>query len=356
MAKSDAIWKWVLFALVITGVMTWLVLQPASTKKAASGDPRPRIFLDRDTHDFGAVMSGEKVTHRFKIRNVGDAPLVLRKISASCSCTVPKVERTHLPPDATSTIEAELTVRAGRRSSRIYIDSNDPDQPRAIIQITSEGIKTVRVEPSGFDFGEMRLGQTASSTVRLTAGDGEPFTILTTKLPELKGIEVTIVARPLEPDADGRSARWNLALTATPRDHLQSKFFFTLGVLTDHPAIREHKVEGYCALRHPLQWIDEPRHFLGVARPGKSVQTELILASDNNAIFKILETRPLHDDAFKIIKIEPLDEGRRHRLTLRAEVPSGAPQGFRATRLRIRTDLPVANTLEPSFSIHVLAR
>ncbi len=356
MAKSDAIWKWVLFALVITGVMTWLVLQPASTKKAASGDPRPRIFLDRDTHDFGAVVSGEKVTHRFKIRNVGDAPLVLRKISASCSCTVPKVERTHLPPDATSTIEAELTVRAGRRSSRIYIDSNDLDQPRAIIQITSEGIKTVRVEPSGFDFGEMRLGQTASSTVRLTAGDGEPFTILTTKLPELKGIEATIEARPLEPGADGRSARWNLALTATPRDYLQPEFFFTLGVLTDHPAILEHKVEGYCALRHPLQWIDEPRHFLGVARPGKSVQTELILASDSNATFKILETRPLHDDAFKIIKIEPLDEGRRHRLTLRAEVPSGAPQGFRATRLRIRTDLPVANTLEPSFSIHVLAR
>ena len=60
MAKSDAIWKWALLALVITGVMTWLVLQPASTKKAAPGDPRPRLFLDRDTHDFGAVMSGEK--------------------------------------------------------------------------------------------------------------------------------------------------------------------------------------------------------------------------------------------------------------------------------------------------------
>ncbi|MBT5379854.1 MAG: hypothetical protein HOL08_12440 [Opitutae bacterium] len=86
------------------------------------------------------------------------------------------------------------------------------------------------------------------------------------------------------------------------------------------------------------------------------MQTELILASDNNATFKILETLPLHDDAFKIIKIEALDEGRRHRLTLRAEVPSGAPQGFRATRLRIRTDLPIANILEPSFSIHVLAR
>ena len=356
MVKSDATWKWMLFALVITGAITWLVLQPASTKKLAVGDPRPRIFIDRDTHDFGTMMSGKKVTHRFKIHNVGDEPLILRKISASCSCTVPKVERTHLPPDATGTIEAELTVRTGRRSSRIYIDSNDPDRPRAIIQLASEGIKSVRMEPSGFDFGEMRLGQTASSTVHLTAGDGEPFRILTTKLPELKGIVATIEARPLEPDADGRSDRWDLALTATPRDHLQSKFSFTVGVLTDHPTIRKHKVEGYCTLRHPLQWIDEPRHFLGVARPGKGVQTKLILASDSNAIFKILETRPLHDDAFEIIKIEPLDEGRRHQLTLRAEVPSGAPQGFRATRLRIRTDLPVANILEPSFSIHVLAR
>jgi hypothetical protein len=41
----------------------------------AEGDGTPRISFSEDTHDFGNVARGAKLTHNFKVRNTGDAPL-----------------------------------------------------------------------------------------------------------------------------------------------------------------------------------------------------------------------------------------------------------------------------------------
>lgn len=43
----------------------------------------PKIFLPEEMHDFGTVTQGSKLTHKFKIQNVGDAPLKLIKAKGS---------------------------------------------------------------------------------------------------------------------------------------------------------------------------------------------------------------------------------------------------------------------------------
>ncbi|MBL68982.1 MAG: hypothetical protein CMO74_11130 [Verrucomicrobiales bacterium] len=355
MSKSDPIWNWALPAVLLAGLMTWLVLQPAQPRKEKSSGPEPQLKLARDSHDFGTVMAGQKVTQRFKIRNTGDAPLILGKISASCSCTVPHVERKRIQPDGAATITAELTVKTGKNTQSIYIESNDPGQARSIIRLHAEGIATVLLDPPGFDFGELRLGQTSTNTIRMTAGDGRPFALMRPTLPELPGIEAALEARPVEPNTEGRAAGWDVSLIVTPREHHQPEIDFSPVIHTDHPLIPAREINSYLALRHPLQWQEKPRHFLGVAHPGESRQTSLILASDSNSSFKIIEAAAVHGDIFKV-ETEPIDEGRRHRLILTAALPSDIPQGFQATRLNIRTDLPAAHTLEPSFSIHVIPR
>jgi hypothetical protein len=354
MAKPDATWILGLLMVALAGLMGWFIMQPGKPKQATKSEPVPNLVVGRDSHDFGTIMVGAQVSHRYRIRNAGGAVLVIRKISTSCGCTVARVDNTTLAPGKWCTIEAELTVRAGNNSQRVYLDTNDPDQPRMTLNLLSRGVRSVQLEPSGFDFTSLRLGAAKSATVRLSAGDGQPFKITRTELPTMEELEAAVEARPVDPGAEGRSAQWDLTLTLKPVNYRWAEKELALRVETDHPRIVEHQVAAYCTLRFPLQWVEAPAHFLGVARPGESRQAGLILASDDNATFQILEARPLRDEAFRI-KTESLDEGRRHRFTLTASVPADAVEGFRATRFLIRTSHPEAAKLEPSFSIHVLA-
>jgi len=51
------------------------------TDQTATGTPK--IFFPETIHDFGTVMQGDKVTHKFVVKNVGDAPLKLIKAKGS---------------------------------------------------------------------------------------------------------------------------------------------------------------------------------------------------------------------------------------------------------------------------------
>lgn len=52
-----------------------------NTGQAPTGGPK--IFFPETVHDFGTVMQGEEATHKFVVKNVGDAPLKLIKAKGS---------------------------------------------------------------------------------------------------------------------------------------------------------------------------------------------------------------------------------------------------------------------------------
>ena len=355
MIKPNATWTLGLVTVVLAGLMGWLVLQPTEPKKTTIKGPSPTLVIRRDSHDFGAVMAGAKVKHRYRIRNVGTAPLIIHKISTTCGCTVARMDQTTLPPGERRSIMAELTVRPGSNSQRVYLNTNDPNLPRAELKLLAKGLERVVLEPTGFDFTALQLGTTQTNTVRLSAGDRHPFKVTHIEPPSVEELETTTKAVPIDPDANGNSVNWDLELTLKTKSYRWKEKEFSLRVQTDHPQIPEQNITIFCAQRFPLQWVDAPRHFLGIAHPGEDRKIELTLASDDGAPFKILEARPLHDEAFQITS-KVLEERNRYRLTLTASVPANAIDGFRSTRFLIRTDHPEAVTLEPSFSIHVLTR
>ncbi len=58
-----------------------------SEDSSATGDTdtsgTPKIFFPETSHDFGNIAQGSKVSHKFIVRNIGDAPLQLIKAKAS---------------------------------------------------------------------------------------------------------------------------------------------------------------------------------------------------------------------------------------------------------------------------------
>tara|TARA_B100001250_G_scaffold81365_1_gene67026 strand:+ start:21966 stop:22415 length:450 start_codon:yes stop_codon:yes gene_type:complete len=53
----------------------------------------PKIQLDKDFFDFGKIMQNESITTEFKLKNIGEAALLIRSAKGSCGCTVPEWPR-----------------------------------------------------------------------------------------------------------------------------------------------------------------------------------------------------------------------------------------------------------------------
>lgn len=71
----------------------------------ASAQKKAVISADETTYDFGTIKESEgKVSHTFKIKNTGDAPLVLTRVIASCGCTTPEWTKEPIAPGKTGDI------------------------------------------------------------------------------------------------------------------------------------------------------------------------------------------------------------------------------------------------------------
>jgi hypothetical protein len=66
------------------------------------------------SHDFGDVKAFSENTYKFKVKNTGNAPLVIENVSASCGCTTPHKPEKPIPPGGTDYIEVGFKSKEGQ--------------------------------------------------------------------------------------------------------------------------------------------------------------------------------------------------------------------------------------------------
>lgn len=72
----------------------------------ASAQSKAVISCDETTFDFGTIKEAAgSASHTFKIKNAGDAPLVLTRVVASCGCTTPEWTKEPIAPGQTGDIK-----------------------------------------------------------------------------------------------------------------------------------------------------------------------------------------------------------------------------------------------------------
>jgi rhodanese-related sulfurtransferase len=98
----------------------------------------PKIAVDNAVYDFGTVLEGVFVTHKFILSNVGDEPLTITNVRVACGCTATALSKTNLEPGESVELEASLdTLRYnGRISKSISVESNDPENARLTLRLT----------------------------------------------------------------------------------------------------------------------------------------------------------------------------------------------------------------------------
>lgn len=81
--------------------------------------------FESETIDYGKIAQGSEKKRVFKFTNIGDAPIIIKNVKASCGCTVPKTPEKPVMPGETGQIEVEYdTKRLGKFGKSLTVFSN----------------------------------------------------------------------------------------------------------------------------------------------------------------------------------------------------------------------------------------
>jgi hypothetical protein len=92
----------------------------------ASATNAPAMKFEKETHDFGKIKQGEKVTYAFKFTNTGKSPLIIKDAVATCGCTKPEWPTAPIQPGADGEIKVTFNSAAkmGLQDKQITITAN----------------------------------------------------------------------------------------------------------------------------------------------------------------------------------------------------------------------------------------
>ena len=86
----------------------------------------PVMTFNETEYNFGTVIQGEKVSHKFKFTNTGKGNLVISSVKPSCGCTSPKWSREPIKPGEEGYIELtfDSSNKTGIQNKNVRIAAN----------------------------------------------------------------------------------------------------------------------------------------------------------------------------------------------------------------------------------------
>jgi hypothetical protein len=130
---------------MLKGTLITLVLATLLVTACAGGQPDIKLIT---THfDFGDVVNGEILSHDIVVSNEGNQPIVAKSVSTTCGCTTATLEPMTIPAGGSANLHITFDSGAhgpeltGQITRQIFITSNDPDQPEAMVEFTANIVK-----------------------------------------------------------------------------------------------------------------------------------------------------------------------------------------------------------------------
>ncbi|MFT7485696.1 MAG: hypothetical protein ACI9F9_001546 [Candidatus Paceibacteria bacterium] len=181
-----------------------------------------------ETHAFGRVMQGTVAGHTFELKNEGNEDLIIKQVKPTCGCTVAQVECENdegemvsyvfgdpISPGRRVNVPAKLHTKnkSGHQTTRINIFSNDP---RGTIQLGLEADidPFFGIAPRFLNFGQISVGDVVEKRAVISTTKGTPIGLSLVEQSLPAGAKCELL--PVNPDGEGRAARWDLSVTLGP--------------------------------------------------------------------------------------------------------------------------------------------
>lgn len=241
----------------------------------------PKIELLNPVFDLGKIGPDTKNVCLFKFKNTGDTTLHIKKVQTTCSCSVPKLTKLDYAPGETGEVTVVFTspklppkLRDGVITKNLYIISDDPKSPKAIITVKAKIVLDVEVVPSSLKLSLLDPSK-GVGPVTITSKDGKPFSIKS-----IVSHNNTVTA-DFDPTVKKAKFVLNMKVDA---EKLKKQLRGTIRINITHPTTTVVSVN-YAAL--PLFKVTRPRFIIQNAIPGKPVVKDVSIVSNYGQAFQI---------------------------------------------------------------------
>lgn len=99
------------------------------------------LSVDNAEYDFGSVVEGSFIIHKFVLTNTGDEPLTITRVRTSCGCTTIALAESTLDPGDSVELQVVFDTAGygGRTVTKgIYVYVNGTDLPTLTLKLTGE--------------------------------------------------------------------------------------------------------------------------------------------------------------------------------------------------------------------------
>ena len=103
-----------------------IIRNPVTASKPVDTVNVAKMEFDNIRHRYGEVEEGAIVTHTFKFKNTGKAPLIISHAKSTCGCTVPEWPKEPIPVGGTGEIFVKFDTKKKEayQTKPIFIQAN----------------------------------------------------------------------------------------------------------------------------------------------------------------------------------------------------------------------------------------
>jgi hypothetical protein len=128
------------------------------------------------SYNFGEMDRHAKGEHEFVFRNIGTAPIGLKKGQTTCKCTMNEMENTELKPGESTTIKLSWEAKTGETDfsqSAEIITTNYPAQPIVRLHVYGKIIDALRTDRPSLSLGSISASEETSGKFKVFSFRGE---------------------------------------------------------------------------------------------------------------------------------------------------------------------------------------
>ena len=143
----------------------------------AAGKQGPKIKFDNVVHEFGEIAAGKKYEAEFKFKNTGDSPLKITEVKRCCG-VVTRLSKMDYKPGERGVIKIEYTSArsASLMLRKIYVSSNDKENPKVELTLKAKVVPKVAYEPQRLEL-VLKEENAGCPEIKITSADKQPFSI-----------------------------------------------------------------------------------------------------------------------------------------------------------------------------------
>ena len=193
---------------------------------ASADGAAPKLEVEGGTSfDFGSMERNQTKTHAFIVRNLGTAPLTLKKGDTSCKCTLSGLTKDEVEPGGSAEVNLEWKAKdfSLEFRQRAEIITNDPVTPLLTLTVHGRVLQAVRPNPEEITLAALSASVGAKAEILVFGYREEPLKIVATEWGNretAEAFEVVLSPIPEERVAREPGARSGTALAITVKGGL----------------------------------------------------------------------------------------------------------------------------------------